>query len=249
MVKEAHTNNTQILTNHEVLSVNKEGDIFTITTTNSIFQTQKLIIASGGKSYPQAGASDIGRQIASAFGHTITPIHPGLCGLETKEDFSSLTGNSCLATVNLYHNTKCIHQEIGPLLFTHRGVSGPTIFNTSVALGNYLNQKKLNNEHTGFTLGLTIDKNTSIKKISNFFNGSQSEQIIHITTPRPRTEAKVSVGGIPLNELKPNFESKKIPGLYFLGETIDITGKTGGFNLQRCRTSARNCAQSLKNIE
>ncbi|HCB51992.1 TPA: hypothetical protein DEP21_05540 [Patescibacteria group bacterium] len=50
---------------------------------------------------------------------------------------------------------------------------------------------------------------------------------------------------MPLNELKPNFESKKIPGLYILGELLDITGKTGGFNLQRCRTSARHCAQNI----
>ncbi|HCB51993.1 TPA: hypothetical protein DEP21_05545 [Patescibacteria group bacterium] len=194
LIKQAHTNNTQILTNHEVLSVSKAGEIFTIHTSNGEFQTKKLVLATGGKSYPQAGATDIGRQIASAFGHTISPIHPGLCGLETKENLSSLTGNSCSATINLYHNNKLIHQEKGPLLFTHRGVSGPTIFNTTVALGNYLNQKKSNNEYSQFTLGITIDKNTTIKKIADFFHLSTvSENILHIHDIRPRTEAKVTV--------------------------------------------------------
>ena len=79
--------------------------------------------------------------------------------------------------------------------------------------------------------------------MSTHFDLTTPEQILYISQLRPRSEAKVTVGGIPHNELKPNFESKKIPGLYFLGELIDITGKTGGFNLQRARTSAYNCAK------
>ena len=53
------------------------------------------------------------------------------------------------------------------------------------------------------------------------------------------------VGGIHMNEIKPTMETKKVPGLYFIGEVLDITGKTGGYNLQRCRTSAYACAKGF----
>jgi predicted flavoprotein YhiN len=58
-------------------------------------------------------------------------------------------------------------------------------------------------------------------------------------------EAKVSGWWIDLAELKPNFESKKVLGLYFVGEAIDITGKTGWYNLQWAWSSAYVCGSSI----
>ncbi|MFA7717378.1 MAG: NAD(P)/FAD-dependent oxidoreductase, partial [Candidatus Absconditabacterales bacterium] len=64
---------------------------------------------------------------------------------------------------------------------------------------------------------------------------------------RPLGEAKVSVGGIILSEFDQHFQSKKIPGLYFIGEALDITGKTGGYNLQWAWSSAFCCAKGMNN--
>jgi predicted flavoprotein YhiN len=63
---------------------------------------------------------------------------------------------------------------------------------------------------------------------------------------RPMTEAKVSVWWVLLKELDQHFQSKKIPWLYFIGESLDITGKTWWYNLQRARTSAYVCAKSFQ---
>ena len=181
LLKKSQENNTEILTNYEVISVSKTGDIFTIKTSKWEFQTPKLIIATWGKSYPQIGATDIGRQIASQFDHSITSIHPGLCWIETKENLSSLTGNSCTAIVELIENNKVIHHETGAILFTHRGISGPAIFNTTISLWNYLNQKKWINNYTNFRLKLIIDENTAIKKITSLLDKHHNRNILHVS--------------------------------------------------------------------
>jgi predicted flavoprotein YhiN len=68
---------------------------------------------------------------------------------------------------------------------------------------------------------------------------------ILLTGLRSIQEAKVSVGWVLLKELDQTFQSKKIPWLYFIGESVDITGKTWWYNLQRAWTSAYVCAKSL----
>lgn len=72
------------------------------------------------------------------------------------------------------------------------------------------------------------------KKLEKFFEltPEKMEIILHINDLRGWAEAKVTGGGVILDELDKNFQSKLVPGLYFIGEVIDITGKTGGFNLQ-----------------
>jgi predicted flavoprotein YhiN len=67
---------------------------------------------------------------------------------------------------------------------------------------------------------------------------------MNITTTRSFAEAKVCGGGIATSCLKENFEVKTVPGLFIIGECLDCTGKTGGFNLQRCWTSGAICGKS-----
>ncbi|MEI6425851.1 MAG: aminoacetone oxidase family FAD-binding enzyme [Candidatus Absconditabacteria bacterium] len=235
-----------ILTKHEVLSVHKAGDIFTVETNQGSFEAKNIVLATGGKSFPQIGASDIGRSIAQSFGHSITDLHPGLCGIETRKDVSPLSGSSCEATISLLDGSKNIYENTGPLLFTHRGFSGPTIFNTTIALGDYRKQGKNKDKPINtYSLAISINPNTVTKKIKLQFGDKVDQLIFPITQLRPRTEAKITVGGIPITELLPSGESKKCPGLFVLGELVDITGETGGFNLQRCWTSAYLCAENF----
>ncbi len=245
LIKKTIENNTEIKFNQEIITVSKNKDIFIIKTNEENFETKNLVIATGGKSFPQIGATDFALQIAQQFGLETTEVMPGLCGIETNEDFSSLTWNSLKSIITLNYHNKTVFQETGDILFTHRWLSWPGIFNITNALNEFRIQKKIwMNNFDNFSITIAFNPTTSIKKITNHFHG---EQIAEFTIKwlRSREEAKVMVGGIHMKEINPNMESKKTAWLYFIGEALDITGKTWGYNLQRCRTSALACAQNF----
>lgn len=247
LINKATENNTEIKLNQEIINVSKKEDIFIIKTNEEIIETKNLVIATGWKSFPQIGATDFALQIAQQFGLETTDVMPGLCGVETNEDFSSLTWNSLKASITLNHNNKLIFQQNGDMLFTHRWLSWPAIFNLANALGEYKIQKKIwINNFDNFSITIIFNPTTAIKKITNHFHGQQIANFT-IKSLRPREEAKIMVGGVHMKEINPTMESKKTAWLYFIGEALDITWKTWGYNLQRCRTSAYACAQSFKN--
>ena len=188
--------------------------------------------------YPQAGASPFAYEIAENLWHSLAVPHQALCGIETNEDFSSLAGNTLLAKISLYANNKVVYSAIWSLLFTHRWISGPVIFNTSL----YVDQ-----DLSLYTLQCDFDLASSSKKVVQYFKLTVGNTLrdIRIKALRPISEAKVSVWWILLKELDQNFQSKKILWLYFIGESLDITGKTWWYNLQRARTSAYVCAKSI----
>jgi len=239
LVQKSQANNTEILTNHEMISIKKEEEIFTVSTNQWEFTCKKLIIATWGKSISQVGATDIARKIAEEFNIKTQAPYPCLCWIETKEDLSSITGNSIDAEITISQGKKIWYTNTWRLLFTHRWISWPLIFNATVVIGN-LDLSKLE---------ITIKPLSPLpQKIEKYFLEQKNMlpyPVIHPISLRPRTEAKVTWWWIILNQLKPNLESKKIPWLYFLWEAIDITGETGGFNLQRCWTSAYNCAKDI----
>lgn len=257
LIKKTTENDTKIKLNQEIIKVSKDKDLFIIKTNEAIFETKNLIIATGWKSFPQIGATDFALQIAQQFGLETTETLPGLCGIETNEDFSMLTWNSIKSTITLNYHNKPIFQQTGDLLFTHRWLSWPGIFNITNALAEFKIQKKIwinviANEMkqsswlSDFTITIVFNPTNAIKKITNHFHGEQIAQFT-IKWLRSREEAKIMVGGIHMKEINPNMESKKVAWLYFIGEALDITGKTWGYNLQRCRTSAFACAKSFKN--
>lgn len=238
--QQIYKKDSTILTKHEVLSVKKEGDTFIVTTDKGEFESKHIILATGGKTYPQTGASDIWWVIAHSFGHTVSPLQQALCGIETSVDVSKLSGSSCEAEITILDGEKEIFRTTGPLLFTHRGFSGPCIFNATVALWD-ARKKNQDKPFSEYSLKINISPNTVSKRIKELFGEKTSELNFPITKLRPRSEAKVTIWGISITECSPFLESKKCPGLFILWELIDITGETWGFNLQRCRTSAHQC--------
>lgn len=110
----------------------------------------KVILATGGKSYPQTGSTGDGYDIALKLGHTITQIKPSLVPLTTKETSleicKSLQGlslkNVAIKFIDEEKN-KVIYKDFGEMLFTHFGVSGPTILSASAHLLRYKNINEL----------------------------------------------------------------------------------------------------------
>lgn len=112
---------------------------------NKVILADKIILATGGKSYPATGSTGDGYEIAKKLGHTITKIQASLVPLKAKKDISlkickDLQGLS-LKNVSIkfkdIKNNKTIYEDFGEMLFTHFGVSGPTILSASAHLLRY----------------------------------------------------------------------------------------------------------------
>ena len=127
-----------------------EGVEFLLNGKKEYIKCNKVILATGGKSYPGTGSTGDGYEIAKKIGHTITKIVPSLVPLEAKEDSlevcKKLQGLS-LKNVNVKfmdtEKNKVIYEDFGEMLFTHFGLSGPTILSGSAHLLRYKNLEEL----------------------------------------------------------------------------------------------------------
>ena len=127
-------NRVKILLNTRVNSIIKDNDKFII---NKKASYDKVVIATGGISYTLTGSTGDGYEFAKNFGHHIEKLRPGLIGILLKNDFN-LAGLS-LRNINLKAivNNKKTFEEFGELLFTHRGISGPSVLTMSSLINKY----------------------------------------------------------------------------------------------------------------
>jgi predicted Rossmann fold flavoprotein len=243
----------------------KEEQYFTNTTSNQ-YLSDSLIIATGGLSIPKIGASNFGYEAAKKFNLDVIETLPALVPLTFSEKIlticKELTGLSVEAIVSF---KKTFFEE--GMLFTHRGLSGPSILQISSywKLGEDINinlvpklnifksledKKKLNpkqdisliiseilpkrlaqiickeNEVTGNICELSTKK---LKKLSDSINA----WAINPTGSEGYRTAEVTLGGVNTNEISSKtMMIKKHPGLFFIGEVVDVTGHLGGYNFQ-----------------
>ena len=226
----------------EFLDVNKlENWDFEIKTSESVYNTKKFIVATWWPSFPSLGASGIAIDIAKKFNLEITEFYPALVGFETKQNFSSLSWSSINWNLSLIVWEKVIYEESGPILFTHRWISGPTVFNASLFMRNKWNKYKVRFSVSSkeITKKLLAFLWFRVNKLSEY---TISSDIVNV---RWLDEAKVCWWGVKTNSLGSDFECKNIPWLYFIWECVDVTWKTWWFNLQRCRTSGAVCADEI----
>ena len=120
----------------------KNNEVLAVRTDKEIIQTDKIILATGGKSYPLTGSTGDGYKIAKDIGHTIVPIKPSLVPLEVyeKESCKKLQGLS-LRNVGIKiiddDRKKLVYEDFGEMVFTHFGISGPIILSASAHLAKY----------------------------------------------------------------------------------------------------------------
>ena len=141
--------NVKIEYNAEVVSIKKDSGRFEVELKNgTILNSNKVIIATGGKSYPLTGSTGDGYKLAKQLGHTVTQIKPSLVPFEAydKKTCKELQGLS-LKNVGIefkdIEKNKIIYEDFGEMLFTHFGVSGPTILSGSAHLVRYKNIEDL----------------------------------------------------------------------------------------------------------
>ncbi len=244
---------------------------YTLITNQGDFQSDSLVIATGGASIPKMGATDFGLQIAKQFGHKSINFKPALVPLifsqtDIEYYFKDLSGLSVDAVVAC--NNQSFRERI---LITHRGISGPAILQISsywqkgdkitinllpdldasdwllamqnthlkillkTALSTYFSKRlatRLADTLTDKNLA-----NTPLNQIKKTDLSDLGKQLNHWTLAPSGTEgmrtAEVCVGGVDTRELSSKtMESNKQQGLYFIGETVDVTGWLGGYNFQ-----------------
>ena len=133
LLNECGTKNVKIYTDSTIQKIEKIDDIFKIQTEYTEYICHKLIIATGGKSYPATGSTGDGYDYATEFGHTIIPPKPALTPVFIKDyKFRSAAGVSLSEKeIYLYRNNKKIKSNFGDIGFTHTGLSGPGILDFS----------------------------------------------------------------------------------------------------------------------
>lgn len=123
-----------LLKSERVTGITKNQELFTVETAYGKYTFNSVIIATGGASYPQTGSDGDGYRFAKALGHTVTPLVPSLVPLETTEDVSEIMGVSLKnVTLKIRNNQsgKIVFEEMGEMLFTHFGLSGPLVLSAS----------------------------------------------------------------------------------------------------------------------
>lgn len=156
-------NNVHVRFNTRVESVlvEQEGDMKKVAGVNlsggGTIRSGKVILSTGGLSYPGTGSSGDGYEMAKALGHTIVPLNPALVSLETEESFvKDLQGVPLYGLeVSFYSNEKKICAGKGDMMFTHFGISGPVVLDISGIIAVSLSK----NEHVEASLNLMPGKN------------------------------------------------------------------------------------------
>lgn len=255
------------------------GDRFEVQLTGGSVSCEALVVACGGKSIPKMGATGLGYEIAKFFDLNIVETRPGLVPLtfaaQDLAPIAAMSGISVFASVT-HHKTSF---DEG-LLFTHRGLSGPSILQISsywregdslsidLAVGQpimqALQQKRSQYgriavqtalaEHLPKALADFIVTNVGIK--GNLADQTDKQlqvldRAIHNWQVKPvgsegyRT-AEVTLGGVDTDELNAKtMEVKSVPGLYFIGEVVDVTGWLGGYNFQWAWSSGWVAGQAV----
>lgn len=257
----------QIALQQQISSVSHTDGLFQVVTPELTRTCQSLIVACGGLSLPNLGATAFGYQLAEQFGLNVLPVRAALVPLTwqpaDKAVFEEISGVALPVTAEA--NDVVFPED---MLFTHRGLSGPAILQISsfwqpgddllinllpqLDLPAFLQeqQQKHPEQELKTVLGKVlpkrlVEKLLEIKVVNNQpLKALQHKSIANISqslhnyvfkpngTEGYRT-AEVTLGGVDTNELSSKtMEAKKQPGLYFVGEVMDVTGWLGGYNFQ-----------------
>jgi predicted Rossmann fold flavoprotein len=266
LVKECQTAQVQIQLNCSVKSITK-SDHFILDTNFGHFTCESLVIATGGLSIPKLGASDFGYRIAKQFGINIISPRPALVPLTAAENDLNLCRE--LSGVSIYSIAtygKAAFKE--NMLFTHKGLSGPSILQISSYIKDHVNQSVSLNLSPNLSIKdlFKIEKNSKallssflkthfpnrfvdkwleyskieIKKLTDYKMKELEEiaDLLHdfkvkLSGTEGYIKAEVTAGGVNTKELSSKtMASTKVPGLYFIGEIVDVTGWLGGYNFQ-----------------
>ncbi|NYS33496.1 NAD(P)/FAD-dependent oxidoreductase [Streptococcus danieliae] len=272
--KKIKTLGASILTQTEIVAVKKKDDYFHLRSADQEWTCQRLIVTTGGKSYPSTGSTGFGHEIARHFHHHITDLEAAESPILTDFPHKELQGIS-LDEVTLKLGKREIRHD---LLFTHFGLSGPAALRMSSFIkGGERLELDLLPDHSQADLAKLLEANRD-KQAKTVFKGLLPERLalfllkdladlpikqilkadleqllttvkglqIPVTGKMSLAKSFVTKGGVDLKEINPKtLESKLVPGLHFAGEVMDINAHTGGFNITSALASGWVAGSSI----
>jgi len=248
-------------------SVARSADGFTVETNGGPLTSQALVVASGGKSIPKMGASALGYRLAEQFGLPLVETRPALVPLTFGG--AALEGMAALAGISVTAEVLARGARFAEgLLFTHRGLSGPSILQASsywregdgltidlaagcdiaaalkaarqvngrvavrTALARHIPEQLARQIEASAGLGSTMLADPSNAAIDQIAARIKAWQVVPTGSEGYRT-AEVTLGGVSTDALDARtMAARAVPGLYFIGEVVDVTGWLGGYNFQ-----------------
>lgn len=250
-----------------VQRVRKTPEGFSVRTARGEVHAESLVVASGGLSIPSMGATGFGYDLARQFGHQVLPTRAGLVPLtlsgKHQEHYQDLAG----VALPIAETSVGKRAFRAGLLFTHRGISGPSILQISsywqpgddlridllpeLDVGVHLIQQRAERPLAELktVLGDVLPKRLAQRLCEQWLESRpirqyRENELIQIGeqlkawpitasgTEGYRT-AEVTLGGVDTDGLSSStMQSKLVPGLYFIGEVVDVTGWLGGYNFQ-----------------
>ncbi|HLZ50474.1 MAG TPA: aminoacetone oxidase family FAD-binding enzyme [Candidatus Acidoferrum sp.] len=238
------------------------------------FRAPVLVVATGGLSIPKIGATSLGYDLARQFGLKIIIPRPALVPLVlSKQDqhrFCDLAGVSAGVAVSTDH-----HSFREKMLFTHRGLSGPAILqissywekskplcidlapdrevSSSIRSARIRNLAAVRAAFLGVLPQRFADRWLELFAPRAWTNQDLDafERAVHAWTVTPADtegfeKAEVTAGGVDTDELSSKtMEARKVRGLFFIGEVVDVTGHLGGFNFQWAWASGAAAGRAL----
>jgi len=250
----------RIITNVRVQEV-QHASGFVVHADAAEFHAPALVVATGGLSIPKTGATSFGYELAKQFGIGIRECRPALVPLTFSADdrrrYCDLAGISTGIVASFGRQ-----QFREKMLITHRGLSGPAILQISsywngrqpiaidLAPGQEITtalrdspRRDLAAARSALHVAMPIrlaERWLELHPPRGWSNAdlAQMERHLHRWEVRPSAtegyeKAEVTAGGVDTDELSAKtMEARKVPGLYFIGEVVDVTGHLGGFNFQ-----------------
>jgi predicted Rossmann fold flavoprotein len=264
----------EFIYNARNLAVERSGSSFRVTSSHGACIADALVVATGGLSIPQLGATGFAYDLARQFGIAIVPPRPALVPLILGGGEASWTALSGVSTEVIAHAGRAQFRE--KMLVTHRGLSGPAILQASSywqpgkpltidfapaaellapllipaarrnaaayrqALRDLLPQRLA--AHLAETAAPTGWSNAALHAAEHRLHRYE----FHPVGTEGFAKAEVTAGGIDTAALHARtMETRTVPGLFFIGEAVDVTGHLGGFNFQWAWASATAAARAL----
>ena len=222
-----------ILANCPVTGIQPQKTGFIVATNNFTLWAENVLLATGGVSYPKLGSVGDGQRFAEELGHSLVPYRPGLIGFESSDPSVVRRAgcrfeNACARVVS--PGGEVLYEHMGEVDCESFGLSGAAIYNCQRFIEHYLRDRP-GVKAADLAVEATFDR---------------ERMCVKGPRPRPLKEAIVTIGGVSLGEVNPaTMESRKVRGLYFAGEVLDIDGPTGGYNLTLAFATARRAVASV----
>ena len=247
---------------------------FVVRTGSADFRAPVLVVATGGLSIPKIGATAQGYDLARQFGMKIIRTRPALVPLilpkKEQNQYSDLAGVSAPVVVSADHQS--FREQ---MLFTHRGLSGPAILQISSywEKGKPLRIDLAPDREVTTAVRKAKTRNLSAARAAflgvlpkrfaerwldlhapptwtnealDWLERDLHEWVLVPADTEGYEKAEVTAGGVDTAELSSKtMESRKVPGLFFIGEIVDVTGHLGGFNFQWAWASAAAAGRAL----